>query len=199
MKYLNFIKKFKDYPVITYQNIRNVFEKVNHTQLINWQKRGLLLKLKRGIFALPDKTIDPHIIAGKLNYSYISLEYALSYCQIIPDIARVITSVSKNRNEKINNGFGDFHYRKISGQLFTGFTLIKTKNGAFRIATVEKALFDLVYFRSDLKNKNDLEAMRLNIGEKFDIEIIKKFTKLVKASRIKNRLENLIAYLYDVI
>lgn len=199
MKYLDFSQKFKDYPVITYQNIRNVFQDVNHTQLINWQKRGWLLKLKRGIFVLPNKIINSHLVANKLNYSYISLEYALSYYQIIPDVARIITSVSKNRSEKINNFLGNFYYYKITGPLFTGFTSIKEAGGNFRLALPEKALFDLIYFRPDLKNKNDLEAMRINIDKNFDIKIIEKFTKTVKAYPIKNRLKNLINYLYIII
>ncbi|MEK7167133.1 MAG: hypothetical protein AAB732_01855 [Patescibacteria group bacterium] len=198
MKYLDFSQQFKDYPVITYQNIRNVFQKVNHSQLINWRKKGWLLKLKRGIFVLPNKTISPHFIANKLNYSYISLEYALSYYQIIPDVARIITSVSKNRSEKINNNLGNFYYYKINGLLFTGFTLIKEADSIFRLALPEKALFDLIYFRADLKNQNDLEEMRLNISKNFNIKKIEKFTKLVKSHNIKNRLKNLIAYLYTI-
>ncbi len=198
MKYLDFSRQFNKYPIITYQDIRNVFKAVNHSQLAGWQKKGLLLKLRRGIFALPNRTIDPHFAANKLNYSYISMEYALSYYQIIPDIARVITSVSKNRGEKISNFLGNFYYRKINSQLFTGFTALKSADGNFRIALPEKALFDLVYFRDDLKDKEDFSAMRFNFDAKLNIKMIEQFVDLVRSPRIKKRLKNFIIYLYDV-
>lgn len=44
MKYLDFSRQFNNYPIITYQDIRNVFKEVNHSQLAGWQKKGLLLK-----------------------------------------------------------------------------------------------------------------------------------------------------------
>ena len=199
MKYLDFRQFFKDFTVITCQDIKNVFGKVNNAQLIGWQKKGLLAKVKRGMFILPDEKNDLHIIANELNYSYISLEYALSYYQIIPDIARVITSVSKNRNEKIQNSLGFFYYRKITGKLFTGYTLIKSARGSrmFKMAAPEKALFDLVYFRSDLNKSEDFKSLRLSLPPDFKIKEIEKYARAVKAFQIKNRLNKLIKYLYD--
>ncbi len=199
MKYLDFRQFFKNFAIITCQDIKNVFGNVNNAQLIGWQKRGLLTKVKRGMFILPDEKIDLHIIANKLNYSYISLEYALSYHQIIPDIARVITSISKNRNEKIQNSLGFFYYRKITGKLFTGYALMKNVNSSkmFRMASPEKALFDLVYFRSDLKKSEDFESLRLSLPADFKIKEIEKYANVVIASQIKNRLNKLIKYLYD--
>lgn len=199
MKYLEFSQFFKKFTVIAYQDIKNAFGKVNHTQLIGWQKKGLLIKVKRGKFVLPNEQIDLHIVANELNYSYISLEYALSYYQIIPDIARVITSVSRDRNEKIENSMGFFYYRKISGELFTGFTLLKNLDGKrmFRIAAPEKALFDLVYFRADLKEEKDFASLRLSLPPDFNIKEVEKYARAVKAPQIKNRLIKLIKYLYD--
>lgn len=199
MKYLEFSQFFKKFTIITYQDIKNAFGKVSHTQLIGWQKKGLLIKVKRGKFILPNEQIDLHIVANGLNYSYISLEYALSYYQIIPDIARVITSVSRNRNEKIENSLGFFYYRKISGELFTGFTLLKSLDGKrmFRIAMPEKALFDLAYLRADLKEEKDFASLRLSLPPDFNIKEIEKYARAVKAPQIKNRLIKLIKYLYD--
>ena len=200
MKYLDFLNHFSNFAVISHQDIKNAFQKVNNVQLINWQKQKKLLKLKRGFFTLPNQNIDTHLIANKINYSYISLEYALSYYQIIPDITRVIASVSKNSTEKIKNSFGNFHYHKIKKTLFTGFQLIPTSssnNQFIRIATPEKALFDLVYFRSDLTEQKDFISLRLQLDPKFNILEIKKYTELIKTNRIKIRLINLINWLYD--
>jgi predicted transcriptional regulator of viral defense system len=200
MKYLDFVNAFKDFSSITTQDIKNAFEEVNYAQLTNWRKKGLLLHAKRGIFVLPNATLDSHILANELNYSYISLEYALSYYQIIPDIAQTITSISKNRNEKIQNEFGSFVYQKIAKDLFVGYALVQSEkeNRNFRLASPEKALFDLVYLRQDLQNGNDFDSLRLNLPRGFRIVEIKKFASLVRANKMKKRLNNLIEYLYAV-
>jgi len=202
MRYLDFLAKFKEKQVISIQDIKNTFGKVNYAQLFGWQKKGLLKKVKRGNFVLADNLVDAHILANELNYSYISLEYALSYYQMIPDIAQVITSVSKDRNEKIQNIFGNFNYRKITGELFAGFVLLESpilKKRFFRIATLEKAIFDLVYFRTDLRNENDFKSLRLHLPEKFNIKKVERFASFVAADQIKKRLDNLIKYLYAVV
>lgn len=122
-----------------------------------------------------------------MNDSYISLEFALSYHQIISEITTSITSVSNNRNEEINNDFGIFYYNKITSKLFNGFYLIEStikKGRNVRIATKEKALFDLIYFRSDLKNKEDFESLRLNCDQ-INLNEFKKFVDLVEAVQTK--------------
>jgi len=85
MKYLDFIEAFKDFGSFSFQEIKNVFGGVNHSQLSEWKNKGLLKQIKRGIFVLPNAKVDLHILANELNYSYISLEYALSYYQVIPN------------------------------------------------------------------------------------------------------------------
>ncbi|HAI73813.1 MAG TPA: hypothetical protein DCS28_02995 [Candidatus Moranbacteria bacterium] len=199
MKYLDFAEQFKNFNAISFQDVKNAFGAVNYAQLTGWKKKGLLKYAKRGFFILPNSKIDLHILANELNYSYISMEYALSHYQIIPDIAQTITSISKNRNEKIHNEFGSFIYQKITKGLFVDYELFESKkeNRLFRMATPEKALFDLIYLRSDLSEPKDFESLRLTLQKDFKISKLKKFTALVKAARIKNRLNSLTSYLYD--
>ncbi|HHD92338.1 MAG TPA: hypothetical protein ENL06_01780 [Candidatus Portnoybacteria bacterium] len=145
---------------------------------------------------LANNNIDVLLMANELNDSYISLEFALSFYQIIPEIAQSITSVSKDRQEEVENDFGAFYYHKITPKLFTGFTLLEStiKKGRFiRIAKPEKALFDLIYFRSDLRNTEDFDSLRLNL-DKIKIRDFRKYIKLVNAIRIKKRLNDFINY-----
>ncbi len=199
MRYIDFLQHFKEFNVISYEDIKKAFGAVNVSQLSKWKKEKKIISAKKGYYIITNKKVDNLLLANQLNYSYISLEYALSYYQIIPDIAQLITSVSRNRSEKIENIYGSFHYRKISGSLFTGFTLIPSmvKNNRFiRIAEIEKALFDLVYFRNDLKNKNDFSSLRLNL-ENIKIKKLEMYLSLVVAKQIKKRINSFIEYLYD--
>lgn len=199
MRYQEFTLKFNNFNLLSLKDIEKVFGPVNRSLLFRWKKEGKIISPRRGFYVLQSDKTDNLLLANELNYSYISLEFALSYHQIIPDVAQVISSVSKNRSEKFTNVFGNFSYRKISGELFTGFRLIpsqKRENRFIRIAEPEKALFDLVYFRPDLGAKADFESLRL-LTDGLKIKKIEEYLTLVKAPQIKKRIIALINYLYD--
>jgi predicted transcriptional regulator of viral defense system len=197
MRFLEFQEHFFDTNSISFQDIRNVFGVVNQSQLASWKKKGYLTAVKRGLYVLDTEKLDILLLANEANDSYISLEFALSYYEIIPEVTPSITSVSNSRTEDIENRFGNFSYSKIAPKLFCGFVLVESrlhKNRFIRIAEKEKALFDLVYFRKDLKSNFDFESLRLNVG-KLNIRRMKKFIALVNAPQIKKRLDNFVRYL----
>lgn len=201
MRFLEFKEKFSNFQVITVQDMRNVFGQINTPQLHNWKQKGYIASVKRGMYVIRKDGIDTMLLANEMNDSYISLESALSYHQMIPEITLSITSVSKKNKESISNIFGDFLYSKISSKLFCGFTLRESSlyPGRFiRIAEKEKALFDLVYFRTDLKEEKDFSSLRLHV-EGVNVKKLKKFIALVEAPQIRNRLDNFVAYLYAII
>ena len=201
MRFLEFKKQFNDFNVITHQDIVNVFGDVNQSQMSDWKTKKYIKNVRKGTYVFTDVQIDINLLANELNDSYISLESALSYHQMIPEIAPSITSVSNERGESIENDFGTFYYHKITPKLFNGFELIEStiKPQRFiRMAEKEKALFDLVYFRDDLSDASDFKSLRLNL-EDFNVDRLKQFIELVGAPQIRSRLENLITYLYAVI
>lgn len=201
MRFLDFKQKFIDFNIITSQDIRNSFGNINQSQLSSWKKKKYISSIKKGMYILNDTKIDLLLLSNEINNSYISLEFALSYYQIIPEITPSITAVSNNRNETLSNNFGNFYYHKITSKLFCGFVLIESqiqKNRFVRIAEKEKALFDLVYFRKDLRDVDDFKSLRLNI-EKIKLNRMKKFIDLVRAPQTKKRLDNFLNYLNAII
>lgn len=201
MRFLDFKQIFSEFNAIKHQDIQNHFDSINESQLSLWKNKGYIKSVRKGIYVLSDANIDNLLLANELNDSYISLEFALSYYQVIPEITPLITCVSNNRNEEISNDFGNFYYRKISPKLFGGFTLLeseKKSNRFIRIAEREKALFDLIYFRSDLRDEKDFDSLRLNL-QNVSVIKIQKFVNLVKAPQIKKRLNNFIKYLNAII
>jgi hypothetical protein len=200
MRFLDFKQNFADFNAITSQDIRNAFGNINQSQLSVWKNKGLILSVKKGLYTLSDTKIDLLLLANEINDSYLSLEFALSYHQIIPEITPSFTSISNNRNEDIHNNFGNFYYHKISSKLFCGFTLMESQtqsNRYIRIAEKEKALFDLIYLRKDLRDTQDFKSLRLNM-EKINPAKLKKFISLVEAPQIKKRLNNFLDYLYAI-
>jgi len=198
MRFLEFQKQFKNFNVITYQDISNVFGKFRQAQLHDWKDCGYIKSVRKGMYVLADAQIDVKLLANELNDSYISLEYALAYHQLIPEVVPSITSISNERGEEVSNDFGTFYYSKITPKLFNGFKLLESiiKPGRFiRIAEKEKALFDLVYMRGDLKDAEDFASLRLRLVD-FNIKRLEQFIKLVDAPQIKIRLTNLVNYIY---
>jgi|GEM_PF-3450216 len=201
MRFLDFKEKFSSFQVITVQDMRNVFGTINTPQLHIWKQKGYIIPVKRGMYVMQKDAIDTMLLANEMNDSYISLESALSYHQMIPEATLSITSVSKKNKESISNSFGTFLYSKISSKLFCGFTLRESSlyPGRFiRIAEKEKALFDLVYLRADLKEEKDFSSLRLHL-DGVDVRKLKKFIALVEAPQIRNRLDNFVAYLHAII
>jgi len=61
-----------------------------------------------------------------------------------------------------------FFYRKIKTDLFFGFKTLSYDNFSYRIATLEKALFDFIYFNQrQIKDSSYFKEMRLNFPKDF--------------------------------
>lgn len=198
MKYVEFQSTFSSFQSVTLQDMRNVFGAINHAQLADWKQKGYIIPVKRGRYVLARVAVDPMLLANEMNDSYVSLESALSYHQMIPEAALSIVSVSKKTDEEHNNDFGAFRYVAIAPKLYCGYALITSSIYAsrhIRVATKEKALFDLVYFRPDLRSFEDLDSLRLRL-DGVRPEDVAQYVDLVEAPRIKKRLGVLMQYLH---
>lgn len=93
-------KRIIDHPLFTFNDILKWFPDVNpktlEVQIYQWKKRGEIEKIKKGLYWFKEKEIeDKFYLVEKLYFpSYISLECALNYYGIIPDIPQMVTSVT---------------------------------------------------------------------------------------------------------
>lgn len=110
--------------------------------------RGLLEKLADGIYLNKLATwVNPRDIVNELiPDSYISLGTALAEWGLSSQNPIATTCVTTSRGRKIKTASIDIAYRKISRELFWGFTEKKTRYTAYKIAEPEKALLDWIYF-----------------------------------------------------
>lgn len=148
-----FYRKLKEKNLIIFTpiDIRRIFgvSKVAATFLVHrYTKQGLLKRVKRGIYTLYDTNVPDLYLANKLyEPSYVSLEFALSYHQVIPETVYEITSVTTKATRRFNVLGKVFTYRKIKKQAFTGYSVNQQRGLAFLIAEPEKAFVDLTYLR----------------------------------------------------
>lgn len=114
-------------------------------------KRGELVRLKRGLFAFSDSyrrgPIPTFYLANVLRGpSYISLESALSYHNLIPETVYAMTSVVLSRTSSFETPLGLFTYRLIPKTAFPYGVIIEGEGDSrFLIASKEKALVDKLY------------------------------------------------------
>ncbi|MDO8609898.1 MAG: hypothetical protein Q7R95_05080 [bacterium] len=145
------------------------------TQLSRFVKRKLLTKIKRNIYVFDVEKIDELYLAHLLySPSYISLEYALHYYGIIPDIPQQITSITTITTKKIISQNITFSYSKIQTPLYWGYHQIQSlkSESFFPIAEKEKAFLDYLYIRKI----NTLDDLRIDI-KKFDINKLRTYIK----------------------
>lgn len=122
-----------------------------------YTKRGFLIRIKKGLYALKEMVPSEEVIAGAIyRPSYISLEYALSRYGIIPEMSYTITSVTTRATASFSVRGKNFSYQKIKQKAFTGYAPEQAGGQTIFIADPEKALVDYLYFVSlGKKTMND--------------------------------------------
>lgn len=103
--------------------------------------------------------------------SYVSSWAALQYYNLTTEAIRSVTSVTTKVTRDYQTRVGNFAYQSINKPLFTDFILAKGKFEFF-VASPSKALFDLLYFKTNQfrgvsleKIKALLEELRIDIDE----------------------------------
>ena len=155
--------------------------------LHRYAKRGAIMRLKNGLYALADKVPSEFEIANKLYQpSYISFEYALSFHKIIPETVYTVTSATTKPTREFTVSGIAYHYYTIKKDAFFGYEPIKRDNAVILIATPEKAFVDYLYFVSlkkkvmiDRINIKALDKRRIfSYAEKFKREPLLKLLKV---------------------
>ncbi|MEA3305989.1 MAG: hypothetical protein U9R52_04160 [Candidatus Omnitrophota bacterium] len=144
-------------------------------ELYRWRNKGLLARLKKGLYELTfpqDMAISDMVIANKLyEPSYVSLETALSHYSVIPEVAMAVTSITTKPTRQFKNRHGLFIYRTLRPKSFAGYYLEKMSGFEVMLAEPEKAVMDYLYLKARRGENVDFES------ERFDKTIISKMNK----------------------
>ncbi len=201
MKFKEFIKIYRDSPIIDsstfsfYENADNL-----RRQVRDWVKKEYLLTLKRGIYVFSEeyRKVEPSVnfIANFLiSPSYISMEYALSYYNLIPEKTTVITSVTTKKTNMFENFLGRFEYRSVKNEMVCGFKKEVEKEQEYFIALPEKALIDYFYLNNQFKGRfSEFESIRLQNLDILNKKVLSSYRKKSNA-RVSNIIDCLIKYI----
>jgi len=209
MKFLTFKKGIADFPIFSTSHLNSLVRdgRVLRNQLTKWQNRGLVVKLRRGLYVLgaSERRIQPSrfFLANQLHQpSYVSTEYAMAFYDLIPERVTDVTSVSSKKTATFKNEFGQFIYQHIKADCFTGYEIMADENGFdYFIAEPEKALIDFIYLNSslfDMAPMEIFESLRLqNLGS-LSMQKIKKYARLCNRQRILTITNALLDFLKKV-
>lgn len=202
MDYHKFKNTFLHLPIILSRDVEllEINRQILRNQLRRWQKRGLIIRLKKGMYILNanDRKINPskQFLANQLySPSYVSLEYALNFYGFIPERVLDVTSVTTKKTACFKNDFGNFIYQHIKTEAFRGFGAIKDEsNLTYFMAGPEKAIVDFLYLNLNKFDLNDIDIFESSyrfqnledLSQRKILEMAKIFSnpKLTKVARL---------------
>ncbi|OGZ00557.1 MAG: hypothetical protein A2946_02295 [Candidatus Liptonbacteria bacterium RIFCSPLOWO2_01_FULL_53_13] len=164
-----------------------------NTYVSRFLKYKEIFQLKKGLYVTADFFEKNRNDASYSFYlanvirtpSYVSSWAALQYYNLTTEAIRSVTSVTPKVTRDYQTKAGNFAYQSINKKLFSDFSLVKGKFDFF-IASPPKALFDLLYFRTNQfrgvpaeKIKALVEELRIDI-EEMDKEEQTKFYAMIK-------------------
>lgn len=174
------LEEFRRNFGVSYQAAAKFLEK--------YTKKKFFVRFKKGIYVVAEERPPLFVIANRLySPSYISLESALSFYNMIPEVVYSVTSVTTKPTREFSTGGIDFTYSHIKKEYFTGYTPIEYRGTTVLIAEPEKTLVDYLYFVS---------LGRKSLNERLSLRDIKKtqvdhFVKLFGKRGIKKLVKKL--------
>ncbi len=205
MKYLELKQKLSEHIIFSLADIAKLDPNFYNSRLYEWKKKGYIKKIAKGLYIFSDTGIDENTlfyIANKLYHpSYVSLEMALSYYDLLPETVFSITSVSTRRTYSFNTFAGNFNYRSIKPELFFGYRIVRVKsNVVYKLAEPEKALLDFLYFNPHYYRLRDYEELRINsemFRENIEEEKLLYYLDRFSQKKLTERVNKLLRYLND--
>ncbi len=123
----------------------------------NMVKNGDIIRVKKELYITGDlyreTDISLELFANTIyGPSYVSLDWALSLYNLIPEKVYEITSITSKQDKKYMTPIGRFSYIKGHPSLYPIGIMIKQNNDhtCFMIATKEKALCDKIAYTKNL-------------------------------------------------
>lgn len=204
MKFRDFQQSIQNLPVFNLNDARKIDPGFHRQQLNDWIHRGFIQSLAGGYYAFADVHVDENFLFMLANRiyepSYISQESALAYYLIIPETVLGVTSVTSRKTRQIESQCGRFHYTSIKPELMFGYHILKPeKLVQFKIACLEKAVLDYLYWNKSIASIDDYDGLRWNRQELTDrLSIVKlmEYLQIFGNKTLEYRVDLLMEYIH---
>jgi predicted transcriptional regulator of viral defense system len=206
MNWNTFLNKFAERPLF-HSSMLAVFPEPPHhkqVQLSRWSKAGKLTRIRRGWYMIekPWRTTDvplPVIADHVVHPSYLSLDWALQYYDMIPEHVPNPTSVTTSRGIKFTIKHTLFIYYHIQPPFFKGYRQEKINDYKINIAYPEKALLDKIYLflQQNRFSARWLEELRLQELEEFNVDRFEFFSRGTNQKKFREAVKQTIQYIKE--
>ncbi len=206
MKFDELLSLVADEPVFSSSLLLSGKADVRHVrlQLSRWVKSGLVIQLRRGLYALapPWRKVEPHpfLIANRLRSgSYVSLQSALAWHSAIPEQVPVVTSVGQGRPATAKTPLGIFQMQHLAESLRFGFARVEVAPRQFAfVAAPEKALLDLVHLTPSGDCEAFIRELRLQNPAVFRRTALDKLTRRSGRPKLMRACAIIVSLLNEV-
>jgi len=201
MKYLELRNQLASFAVFSLTDIRKLEPTFSYRRLYEWKNKGYIAMVRRGYYVFADKTLTENTLFIAANHlyapSYVSLETALNYYNLIPEGVYSTTSVTTNKTQTFNH-LASFSYQHVKTSIFFGYRLDKITGQNYKIAEPEKAVLDYLYLHPSMSDQANLSEWRFNADEfrtridknKF-YDYLKRFNNQSLDSRVKKLIKHI--------
>jgi len=173
-------------------------------QLSRWVKAGKLAKIRREWYLIekPYRLRDvplPEIAATVHHPSYLSLEWALQYYEMIPEYVPNPTCVTTERSIQFSAQNRLFIYHHIQPALFSDYEPADAEGQKFPIALPEKALFDKIYIflRKNRFSLDWLKELRLQNLERLNLGKFESMSRKTRLRGLAHAVERTVQYIEE--
>jgi predicted transcriptional regulator of viral defense system len=204
MKWKDFLLEFAERPLF-HSSMLEIFPDNRHhiqVQLSRWVDSRKISQIRREWyliekpFRLKEVPI-PAIANSVVHPSYLSLDWALQYYEMIPEYVPNPTSITTGRGIQFAAQDCLFIYHHVQPSFFTGYKRLESDGHLINIAHPEKALLDKIYlFIQGNKYSLDwLKELRLQNLDSFDTNKFESFLLKTKKKALPKAIELTIKYI----
>lgn len=196
--------EFAERPLF-HSSMLEVFPDNRHhiqVQLSRWVDSGKISQVRREWYLIEKpyrlKEVPIPVIANSVVHpSYLSLDWALQYYEMIPEYVPNPTSITTARGFQFVSQDRLFIYHHVQPSFFVGYTRVESNSHKINIAHPEKALLDKIYLFIQ-RNKFSLDwlnELRLQNLDRFNINRFKSFLQKTNKKGLSEVVRMTIQYI----
>ena len=177
--------------VVSFKQVKSVFKKdYSEAEIKNkvskLAKIGWLVRFKKGLYgvvsdigSLAVNNISDYTICNALNKdSYVAFESALQFHGMFDQMLSETSAITFKRARQYKIKGTEIRFFKIKKELYFGFNREKAGAiGQVNIASKEKTILDILYFRSNAYYAGLVWSMLVKYKQKFDFCLMKRYSK----------------------
>lgn len=202
MRFLEFKNQHKSKAIFSLNDIRKHAPNFDRKRLVEWQKAGYIKKIRSGFYCFADLSVNEvflfHLANQIYKPSYLSLQSAMSYYNLIPEAVFINTSVSTRKTTSFDTPLGQYQYKSIKAPLYFGYCLIKAESFTLKIAEPEKMILDYCYLIKP-NSLSDFKSLRMNLDileQIINIEKLDAYLDIYQSSVMLQRIKTFKSLMY---